>query len=107
MTEAELNNKLKILSQNIRLMKEKQAEFEQQTKKLADTIEKQKAEIRPIFLESKESMRSEWLIVSYRKGAVRWDTAGLKIYAKTHPEMSVFQKTDEPTVAFYLPKEEE
>ena len=107
MTDKELENTMEALGRMLQLKKQKEAEFELQTKELNDTIEELKNKLRPIFLRTQESAQSEWLVVSYRKGAVRWDSAGLKAYAKTHPELKVYQKTGEPTIAFSLPKKEE
>ncbi len=107
MTETELLAKMKFLGSLLRSMEIKKIEFEKQTADLTDQIDKLKAELKTEFLDRKESMRTDSLVVQYRKGAVRWDTASLNVYVKTHPEMSVFQKVDNPTVAFSLPKEME
>ena len=107
MDELELIQKMNILGT---LMKEYgivKATFEENVKSLTEDIEALKAELKTEFLTRKEGLSSDLLIVKYRKGAVRWDTDLLKAYAKTHPEMEVFRKTGEPTVAFSLPKEEE
>lgn len=107
MNAEELENTMEALGRMLQLKKQKEAEFELQTKELNDTIEELKNKLRPIFLKTQESAQSEWLVVSYRKGAVRWDSAGLKAYAKTHPELKVYQKVGEPTIAFSLPKKED
>ena len=102
----EFENTMETLGRMLRLKKQKEEEFELQTKELNDTIEDLKNKLRPVFLKTQESAVTDWLIVSYRKGAVRWDSAGLKSYAKIHPELKQFQKVGEPTVAFSLPKED-
>jgi len=86
------------------VLKEQEKVFEEQTAELRAQIEQHKEILKAEFLIRKESAQSEWLVVSYRKGAVRWDNAGLKAYAKLHPELKEFQKVGEPTVAFSLPK---
>ena len=106
MNETELTNKMESLAGLMASMEEKKAEFERQTKATTDLIESLKAELRTEFLARKESFSSAHLVVSYRKGAVRWDSAGLKSYAKEHPELNRYQKVGEPTVAFSLPKED-
>ncbi len=107
MNAEEIETTMKALGQMLQLKKQKEAEFEQQTKELNNTIEELKDKLRPIFLRTQESVRSAWLVVSYRKGAIRWDSAKLKIYAKAHPELKEFQKIGEPTIAFSLPKEDD
>lgn len=107
MTKNEITTTMEVLGKALREKKQKEEDFALQLQELNDTIEELKSRLRPVFLASKESAANEWLVVSYRKGAVRWDTAGLRKYAKDHPEIKVFQTTAEPTVAFSLPKEEE
>ena len=88
-------------------LENKKAAFELETQYLNDKISELKSELKEIFLERKESLTTDHLVVQYSKGAVRWDTATLNVYVKSHPEMAVFQKIDKPTVAFSLPKEVE
>lgn len=107
MTEIELIQKMNELGTYLQQMEECRAAFEAQVQPLTETIEDLKDELRMEFLNLKESKSSDLLIVKYRRGAIRWDSGGLKTYAKTHPELKQFQKEGEPTVAFYLPKPEE
>ena len=107
MEEYELTNKMEILAGLMTAMEEEKAAFEARTKDTADLIESIKTELKAEFLSRKDGFTSDHLVVSYRKGAVRWDSAGLKAYAKTHPELKEFQKVGDPTVAFSLRKEEE
>ena len=107
MNEIELIQKMNILGTLMKEYEIVKTTFEENVKSLTEDIEALKAELKTEFLSRKEGLSSDLLIVKYRKGAVRWDTDLLKIYAKTHPEMEVFRKTGEPTVAFSLPKEEE
>ena len=107
MDEQELNYHMKALAGFMEVLKEQEKVFEEQTAKLRAQIDQHKEILKAEFLIRKESAQSEWLVVSYRKGAVRWDSAGLKAYAKTHPELKVYQKTGEPTIAFSLPKKED
>ena len=107
MDEIELIQKMNILGTLMKEYEIVKATFEENVKSLTEDIEALKAELKTEFLSRKEGLSSDLLVVKYRKGAVRWDTDLLKVYAKTHPEMEVFRKTGEPTVAFSLPKEEE
>ena len=105
MTETELLAKMKSLGILLKALKTEEAEFEKKTAELRNHVEDLKAELRAELVERKESIQTDYLIAQYRKGAVRWDTATLNVYVKSHPEMAVFQKIDKPTVAFSLPKE--
>ena len=107
MDEQELNYHMKALAGFMEVLKEQEKVFEEQTANLRAQIDQHKEILKAEFLIRKESAQSEWLVVSYRKGAVRWDSAGLKAYAKTHPELKVYQKVGEPTIAFSLPKKED
>ena len=107
MEESELNNKMEMLGGLMTAMAEAEAEFEKSTKELSELIESLKDELKAEFLNRKEGFTSAHLVAKYRKGAVRWDSAGLKIYAKDHPELKEFQKVGEPTIAFSLRKEDD
>lgn len=104
MNDEELTNKMEMLGGLMTAFEDEKAAFEEKTKPLTDLIESVKDELRTEFLNRKESFSSDHLSAKYRKGAVRWDSNALKIYAKSHPEMEAFQKVGEPTVAFILVK---
>jgi len=105
MDEIVLIEKMNILGTLMKDFESLKAEFEKSTKSLTDDIENLKSELKTEFLDRAESMTTDLLVVSYRKGAVRWDTSALKEYSKTHPEMMMFLKVGDPTIAFSLPKE--
>lgn len=104
MTETELINKMNTLGTMMKRYETIKAAFEVSTRNLTEDIEDLKSELKAEFLNRKESMETDALVVKYCKGAVRWDTELLKVYAKTHPEMEAFRKAGDPTVAFSLPK---
>ena len=106
MTETELNTKINLLGGLMKNLADQKAEFEKRTQDLSEQIDRLKIELRSEFVERKESLATDSLIIQYRKGSLRWDTEMLNVYAKSHPEMSMFRKAGDPTVAFYLPKEE-
>lgn len=108
MTEIELKQKMKILSSLLKTLKLKEAEFENQISDLTEDIENLKAELKQEILNRQESVRTNFLTVSYRKGAVKWDTKWLDGFAIEHPEYKLgrYRKIGDPTVAFCLPKEE-
>ena len=107
MEETELKQKMTILGTLLKSMEDQKAEFEKRTHDLAEDIEAELAELKTEFLTLQESAESENLIVQFRKGAVRWDSTGLKKYAKVHPELLKFQTVGSPTVAFVLRKPED
>lgn len=90
----------------MKVKQKRQAEFDLMNQDLDKNINGLKDELKRFFLERKESEKTDLLEVSYRKGAVRWDTKGLKEYAKAHPEIKAYQVVDEPTIAFTLVKPE-
>lgn len=107
MTEIELKQKMKILSSLLKTLKLKEAEFEKQNHDLVKDIENLKAELKEEILKRQESVKTEVLNISYRNGSVKWDTKWLDGFAIEHPEFKLgkYRKVSDPTVAFYLPKE--
>lgn len=103
-----MKQKMVILSTLLKKLKLKQAEFEQQNFDLLEDIENLKAELKDEILKREESIKTAYLTVSYRKGAVKWDTKWLDGFAIEHPEFKLgkYRKVGDPTVAFCLPKEE-
>ncbi len=102
MTEQELIAKMDDLGRMLNEAEEKQLAFDLENKELFGNIEELKAELKDIFLERKESMKSQCLEVQYRKGAVKWDTKWLDGFAIDHPEYNLgqYRKIGKPTVAF-------
>ena len=99
MEDSELITKMEMLGGLMTAMAEAEAEFERSTKELSDLIEDLKTELRTEFLSRKEGFTRPNLVATYRKGAVRWDSAGLKIYAKDHPELEKFRQVLQPVPA--------
>lgn len=106
MNTTEMKYKLNQLGELMKLKQERQTEFDLKNQDLDENINGLKAELKTFFLERKESEKTDLLEVSYRKGAVRWDSKGLKEYSKVHPEIKAYQVVGEPTIAFTLVKPE-
>jgi hypothetical protein len=108
MTEFEMKQKMNRLSSLLKTLKFKEAEFENQNRDLVEDIENLKAELKQEVLKREESVKSEYLDISYRSGSVKWDTKWLDGFAIEHPEYRLgrYRKVGEPTVAFYLPKDQ-
>lgn len=108
MTEVEMKQKMKILSSLLKTLKLKESEFENQIRDLTEDIENLKTELKEEILERQESVKTDFLTATYRKGAVKWDTKWLDGFAIEHPEYRLgrYRKIGDPTVAFVLPKEQ-
>ena len=105
MNELEIKQKMDLLGTYLKQMEVEKEQFEIKTAKLNEKIEGLKFELKDELLGRKTSVLSEKLYAQYRKGAIRWDSAGLKRYSKAHPELLRFQTEGKPTVAFILRKE--
>jgi len=103
MNEELLKEKMDRLGCLIHKFEEAQIEFEAQNHDLIYEIDDLKNELKEIFLERKESMTTQCLNVTYRKGAVKWDTKWLDGYSIDHPEILKYRKVGNPTVAFKIP----
>jgi hypothetical protein len=108
MTEFEMKQKMNRLSSLLKTLKFKEAEFEDQNQALMEDIENLKAELKEVILDRQESVKTDYLHISYRSGSVKWDTKWLDGFAIEHPEYRLgrYRKVGEPTVAFYLPKDQ-
>ena len=100
----EIDARISALSERMKSYADKKEAFETENAALIKEIEALKENIRVDILQTQKGVSHDGLTVSWRKGAVKWDTKGLSVYAKTHPEMEQFRKTGEPTVAFALQK---
>lgn len=107
MTELELIQKMDELGRAMHELEERQLEFDHQNRDLEHRIAELKDELKPVFMEKKESMKSQCLEVRYRKGAVKWATNWLDGYSIDHPEILHFRKEGAPTVAFVLREDED
>lgn len=105
MNEIELNEKMDELGRLMHELENEQLEFDLKTRTLCHKIAELKDQLKPVFLERKEGLKSQCLEVRYRKGAVKWDTKWLDGYSIDHPEIARFRKTGEPTIAFLLREE--
>lgn len=105
MTEIELIEKMNILGSLMKDFDGLKKDFEESTKSICEDIENLKTELKAEVLQRGRTVASQSLIANYRKGAVRWDSKGLKEYSKSHPEIQAYQKVGEPTIAFVLAEE--
>ena len=105
MTEQELIQKMDELGRAMHELEDKQLEFDMQNRDLVHRIAELKDQLKPVFYEKKESMKSQCLEVRYRKAAVKWGTKWLDGYSVDHPEILHFRKEGAPTIAFVLREE--
>ena len=102
MNEETLKEKMDQLGRMIYQLEMNQREFDEKNHDLIYGIDDLKNELKEFFLERKESMNSQCLSVTYRKGAVKWDTKWLDGYSIDHPEILKYRKVASPTVAFKI-----
>ena len=102
MDEIILTNKMDELGRLMHELEQRQLEFDFENRELEHKIAELKDQLKPVFMEKKESMKSECLEIRYRKGAVKWSTHWLDGYSVDHPEILHFRKEGTPTIAFVL-----
>lgn len=105
MNDEMLKEKMDQLGRMIYQLEMNQREFEEKNNELINGIDELKTELKEFFLERKESLTSQCLIATYRKGAVKWDTKWLDGYSIDHPEILKYRKVAPPTVAFRIVEE--
>ena len=105
MTEEELMSKMDELGLLMHDWEIAQEGLEASHYKMLKRIGDLKDELKDYFLKEKKSMTGETLVVTYRKGAVKWDTKCLDGYSLEHPEITKFRKEGTPTIAFKVREE--
>ncbi len=102
MTDGELEERMTYLGYMMHEKELKEEQFLLDNKDFFQEIEDRKEEIRKEILARKTNADSRTLKVTYRKGAVRWDTKWLDGYSLDHPEINKYRKQGEPSVSFSL-----
>ena len=102
MNDELLKEKMNELGQLMFEKEQAEIEFLEEHKAQFDKVEALREEIKAEILKRQVSMDSEKLIVTWRKGAVRWDTLKLKEKVKEYPWLKDYQKMGDPTVSFKL-----
>ena len=80
-------------------IKEIDAEFSSKFEAADDNISSLRASIKDAVLSSGEKVKGEYLQAVYMKGRHKWDTKGLKGYAKAYPEVNEFYTAGNPSVS--------
>lgn len=75
------------------------AEFDPQIEALNERNKTLVDTIKGAVLESKATIAGDYNKAVYTHGRVTWDTKGLDGYALAHPEILVFRREGEPSVA--------
>jgi len=102
MTNGELEERMEYLGYMMHEKEEMEMAFLQEHKEFFDEIEERKEQIRKEILAREANADSRTLKVTYRKGAIRWDTKWLDGYSLDHPEILKYKKQGEPSVGFSL-----
>lgn len=102
MTEGELMERMEYLGYMIHEKEQKELAFQEENREFFDEIEERKEQIRKEILARKVGADCRTLKVTYRKGAVRWDTKWLDGYSTAHPEILKYRRVGEPSVGFTL-----
>ena len=89
MTEEELKAKMDELGKLLHQYEQDHLEFDLAHREMVAKIADLKTELKKVFLERKESAKSDCLEVRYRKGAVKWETKWLDTFAIEHPEFDL------------------
>lgn len=63
---------------------------------ISDTITALEKEIKADVEARRETVKGNYLMVTYSGGRTSWDNKGLEGYALAHPEINVFKKTGDP-----------
>ena len=90
------------LAQMMREKEDRELEYLLANKELFDQIESLKEIIRQEIMARKAGDETSKLKITYRKGAVRWNTSWLDGYSLDHPEILKYRKVSEPSVGFSL-----
>ena len=102
MSIEELREKMELLGIMLHEKEEMEYKFLEEHKDFFQRIEDRKDEIQKEILLRQAGEKSEKLIVTYNKGAIRWDTKGLEDYGLAHPEIMALRKRGAPVVGFRL-----
>jgi len=76
-----------------------EVEFSGKVEAVDDSIKVLVDAIKAAVLEGGEKVKGQYLQAVWVKGRSSWDTAGLKGYAKAHPEVGTFYKEGNPSVS--------
>lgn len=74
-------------------------EFNEKIAEITDEYKTLESEIKDEIIKNKETVRGDYLMAVYTQGRTSWDTKSLDGYAVAHPEVAIFKKTGEPSVA--------
>lgn len=102
MTNEELTIKIAALAGLKTAYEEAKAQFERDTAEARTTIEDMEAEIKEEVLARGETVKTDYMTVTWNKGKTSWDGKLLEGYALAHPDILAAKKVGAPTVSFRL-----
>jgi hypothetical protein len=80
-------------------LEEIEAEFAQKVKAAEASVQALEEEIKAETLQHGESVRGSAFQAVWTKGRLSWDGKGLTTYSESHPDILLFRKEGEPSVA--------
>ena len=80
-------------------LEEIEAEFAQKVKAAEASVQALEEEIKAGTLQDGESVRGSAFQAVWTKGRLSWDGKGLTTYSESHPDILLFRKEGEPSVA--------
>lgn len=88
----------KILTPEIRAKIEiVKAEYAEQSEVTRDAVKALEFKIKKAVIDHGQSVKSDFLMATWNKPRITWDSKGLSGYAVAHPEITAFRKTGNPT----------
>lgn len=104
MTDEELNNKIEILAGLKTAYEKIKAEIDERTADTQKLMTDLESEIKEEVLKRGESVKTDYMTVTWNKGRVSWNSKLLEGYAMAHPDILGARSVGEPTVSFKLLK---
>lgn len=104
MTDEELKNKIAALAGLKTSFEEEKTKFNDATDDVQKMISELESEIKEEVLKRGESMKTEYMTVTWNKGRVSWNSKLLEGYAMAHPDILGARSIGDPTVSFKLLK---
>ena len=104
MTDEELILKIKALAKLKTDFEEEKARFNADTAKMQELIADLESNIKDEVLMRGESVKTDYMTVTWNKGRVSWNSKLLEGYAMAHPDILGARNIGDPTVSFKLLK---
>lgn len=104
MTDDELKNKIAALAGLKTSFEEAKTKFNNETDDVQKMISELESEIKEEVLKRGESVKTNYMNVTWNKGRVSWNSKLLEGYAMAHPDILGARSIGDPTDSFKLLK---